>query len=301
MQQLVGVGLQTIGLLSPRLGGRIAFNLWRRPLARGRVRPDEQDVHAAATVGVLHLDDVLHLDGAGVIAGARVGAGVRTYAWGDGKRPVLLVHGWRSRASRYAGFVRRLLELGYSPVSYDAPAHGDSDGEVTSILGHQRIIRALEERHGPFEGVIAHSLGVPFALYAVREGVAAKRLVMISGVADFGYLADAFCAELGLGPKLNRELRRCIERGYFDGDDDIWTRFTVTAGKAELLVVHNDEDEVVHPSQARLLLRNYGPHAHFLPTTGLGHRRILSDPAVITEAVAFLQESDVPEGLNLSA
>ncbi|MEV0791898.1 alpha/beta hydrolase [Kribbella sp. NPDC050459] len=289
MQKLVSVGLQTIGVLSPRLGGRLAFKLWRRPLARGRVRADEQLVHDAARVEIVD--------------------NVKTYAWGDGQRPVLLVHGWRSRASRYAGFVTRLLELGYSPVSYDAPAHGDSDGEVASILGHQRIIRALEERHGPFEGVIAHSLGVPFALYAVREGVAAKRLVMISGIADFGYLADAFCAVLGLGPKINRELRRSIERGYFDGDGGIWTRFSVTTGKAELLVIHNDEDDVVDPAQAGLLLRNYGERAHFLPTTGLGHRRILSDPAVIAEAVAFLQDSaqdsaqdsDVPEGLDLSA
>jgi pimeloyl-ACP methyl ester carboxylesterase len=287
MQKLVSVGLQTIGVLSPRLGGQLAFNLWRRPLARGRVRPTEQAVHDAARVEIVD--------------------NVKTYAWGDGRRPVLLVHGWRSRASRYAGFVTRLLELGYSPVSYDAPAHGDSDGEVASILGHQRIIRALEERHGPFEGVIAHSLGVPFALYAVREGVAAKRLVMISGVADFGYLADTFCAQLGLGPKINQQLRRRIERRYFDGDDQIWTRFSVTTGKTALLVIHNDEDEVVDPRQAQVLLRNYGERAHFLPTTGLGHRRILSDPAVIAEAVAFLQDSDqeqdsdVPEGLDLSA
>jgi pimeloyl-ACP methyl ester carboxylesterase len=289
MQKLVSVGLQTIGTLSPRLGGRLAFKLWRRPLARGRVRTDEQIVHNAARVEIVD--------------------NVKTYAWGDGRRPVLLVHGWRSRASRYAGFITRLLELGYSPVSYDAPAHGDSDGEVVSILGHQKIIRALEERHGPFEGVIAHSLGVPFALYAVREGVAAKRLVMISGIADFGYLADKFCAQLGLGPKINRELRRSIERGYFDGNDGIWTRFSVTTGKTELLVIHNDEDEVVDPAQAQVLLRSYGEHAHFLPTTGLGHRKILSDPAVIAEAVAFLQDSaqdsaqdsDVPEGLDLSA
>ncbi|NUR95709.1 MAG: alpha/beta hydrolase, partial [Kribbellaceae bacterium] len=211
MRKLISVGMRTIGALSPRLGGWIAFRLWRRPLARGRVRPNEQLVHDAARVEIVDK--------------------VKIYSWGDGERPVLLVHGWRSRASRYAAFVTRLLELGYSPVSYDAPAHGDSDGEVASILGHQRIIRALEERHGPFEGVIAHSLGVPFALYAVREGVAAKRMVMISGVAEFGYLADAFCAELGLGPKVNRELRRSIERGYFDGDPDIWTRFSVTTGK----------------------------------------------------------------------
>jgi pimeloyl-ACP methyl ester carboxylesterase len=281
MQQLIGTGLRTIGAVSPRLGGRLAFGLWRRPLARGQVRDSERPVHDAARV-----EDI---------------DGVLTYAWGDGKRPVLLVHGWRSRASRYAGFITRLLELGYSPVSYDAPGHGDSPGPIVSILGHQRIIQQLEERHGPFEGVIAHSLGVPFALYAVREGVAARRMVTISGVADFGYLADTFCAALGLGPKINKHLRRSIERGYFDGDQQIWSRFSVAAGKAELLVIHNDEDEVVDPEQAQVLLRSYGERAHFLPTTGLGHSRILQDPAVIAEAVAFLQDSDVPEGLDLSA
>jgi pimeloyl-ACP methyl ester carboxylesterase len=281
MRKLIGTGLQAIGAVSPRLGGRLAFGLWRRPVARGRVRDSELDVHTAARVEDMD--------------------GVLTYAWGDGARPVLLVHGWRSRASRYAGFISRLLELGYSPVSYDAPGHGDSPGPIVSILGHQRIIRALEERHGPFEAVIAHSLGVPFALYAVKEGVATKRLVMVSGVADFGYLADSFCRALGLGPKVNQRLRRQIERGYFDGDHTIWDRFSVAPGKTPLLVVHNDEDDVVDPEQARVLLLNYGEQAHFHPTTGLGHSRILQDPAVIAEAVAFLQDSDVSEGLDLSA
>lgn len=287
MKKLISTGLSTIGSLSPRLAGRLAFELWRRPMARGQVRDSERMIHEAARVEVVE--------------------GVVSYAWGDGRRPVLLVHGWRSRASRYAGFVTRLLELGYSPVAYDAPGHGDSPGPIVSILGHQRIIRRLEERHGPFEGVIAHSLGVPFALYAVREGVAAKRLVMISGVADFGYLADAFCHELGLGPKINNVLRRSIERRYFDGDDQIWTRFSVATGDVDLLVIHNDEDDVVDPRQARVLLRAYGPQAHFLATTGLGHRRIMIDPEVITEAVAFLQDqqslqdSDVPERLDLGA
>ncbi|WP_433167543.1 alpha/beta fold hydrolase [Kribbella sp. CA-247076] len=281
MKKLVSAGLSTVGLFSPPLAGRLTFELWRRPLARGRLRESERAIHAAARVEVVD--------------------GTVTYAWGDGRRPILLVHGWRSRASRYAGFVARLLDLGYSPVSYDAPGHGDSPGPIVSILGHQRIIRGLADRHGPFEGVVAHSLGVPFALYAVREGVAARRLVTISGVAEFGYLADAFCHELGLGPKVNRALRRNIERRYFDGDDRIWTRFSVAAGDLDLLVIHNDEDDVVTPQQARALLTAYGPRARFRSTSGLGHSRILTDPDVIAEAVAFLQGSDVPEGLDLSA
>ncbi len=93
----------------------------------------------------------------------------------------------------------------------------------------------------------------------------------------------------------------------FDGDNQIWTKYSVAAGEADLLVIHNDEDDVVDPGQAPVLLAKYGPQAHFLQTNGLGHRRIMVDPEVITEAVAFLQdqqsieESDVAEGLDLGA
>lgn len=96
----------SLKVLPPTIAGRVAFELWRRPFKRGQVRESEREVHEAATVEVVD--------------------GVVTYAWGDGARPVLLVHGWRSRASRFHKFVTRLVELGYSPVSYDAPGHGDS-------------------------------------------------------------------------------------------------------------------------------------------------------------------------------
>ncbi|TCM43399.1 alpha/beta hydrolase [Kribbella sp. VKM Ac-2568] len=276
----------SLKVLPPTIAGRVAFELWRRPFKRGQVRESEREVHEAATVEVVD--------------------GVVTYAWGDGARPVLLVHGWRSRASRFHKFVTRLVELGYSPVSYDAPGHGDSPGAAGTILDHQRIIRGLQDRHGPFEGAIAHSLGVPFVLYAIREGVCVERVVTISGLADFGYLADAFCRELGLGAKANASLRRSIERRLFDGDDGIWTRYSVAAGDVDLLAIHNDEDDVVDPTQAPVLLAKYGPRAHFLQTNGLGHRRIMTDPEVITEAVAFVQDSlgvdsDVAERLDLGA
>jgi pimeloyl-ACP methyl ester carboxylesterase len=278
MKDVVGAGLRAIGTVSPRLAGRIAFEFWRRPLARGRIREAEREIHQAARVEVVD--------------------GIVTYAWGDGRRPVLLVHGWRSRASRYAGFVAKLLELGYSPISYDGPGHGDTTVAMGTILDHQRIINGLADKYGDFEGVIAHSLGVPFALYAVRRGVPAGRIVSISGFAEFGYLVDKFSRELGLKPSTQAALRTAIERGLFEGDPEIWSKYSVGPGDTELLVIHNDEDDVVDPAQADVLLASYGKKARFSPKTGLGHGRILSDPAVIAEAVSFL---DVPEGLDLSA
>jgi pimeloyl-ACP methyl ester carboxylesterase len=258
-------------LVSPGLGGRLALQLWRRPGRPGPVRPEERAVHdAASTSSVEHLGRVA------------------TYAWGDGARPVLLVHGWGGRSSRFATLVTALLARGYSPVAYDAWGHGATSGPVRSILEHQVVIDRLAERHGPFEGVVAHSFGVPVSQYAVRNGLAADRMVAIGGMADFGYLVDGFCAGLGVRARVYWALRRAIERTYFDGDDGIWERFsTGPLPGTTVLVVHDADDAVVARRQADLMLDALGS-ATMLETTGLGHSRILRDPAVVAATVDFL-------------
>ena len=273
MPAAIRAGIMATARVSPRLAGRLALELWRRPGRPGVVRPDERAVHEAARVGVV----------------PHAGRFVVTYAWGDGARPVLLVHGWSARASRFAALVTALVEAGYSPVSYDAWAHGATRGPVRTILDHQQVITALAERHGGFEAVVAHSFGVPVAMYAVREGVHTDRVVALSGMGDFGHLVDSFCATLGLRAPVDEQLRRAIERRYFDGDSSIWERFSVgPVPGLDLLVMHSPEDRMVDRGQADLLVAAQGGRATLVETPGLGHSRILDDPGVIDATVRFL-------------
>jgi hypothetical protein len=261
----IGAVLDATARVSPRLAGRLALELWRRPGRPAAVRPTERAVHEAATTS--------YVDHRGRVT---------VYAWGDGERPVLLVHGWGARASRYAELVTALLDRGYSPVSYDAWAHGATPGPVRTILDHRVVIEALAQRHGPFAGVVAHSFGVPVALHAVPSG----RVVAISGMADFGQLTHGFCAALGAGERVDAALRRAIERRYFGGDAGIWERFSAhPAPGRELLVLHDTDDRVVDVAQADLLA---AVGAEVVRTSGLGHSRILGDPAVVADVVAFL-------------
>lgn len=269
----IGTALDLLVRSAPRFTGRIAVELWRRPGRPAPVRPDEQEVMDLARV-----DTIGPADGP-----------VTTYAWGDGARPVLLVHGWADRASRWASVVPALLAEGWSPVAYDAWGHGATPGPVRTILEHEKVIAALAERHGRFEAAIAHSFGVAVTLYAARHSLAAGRLVVISGMGDFGQLTDTFCQQLGAGPAVNRALRRGIERRWFDGDTGIWDRFSAHAAPGrEVLVVHDAADRVVDRAQADLITAAYGADATLLETTGLGHARILRDPGVIDATVAFL-------------
>ncbi|KAA1418415.1 alpha/beta hydrolase [Mumia zhuanghuii] len=271
--RLAGRALGGLARVAPDSAARAGFELWRRPLRRGPVRQHEQVVHRAARVSSLPWR----------------GRRVALYEWGDGARPVLLVHGWRSRASRFASIIDRLVAHGFSAVSYDALGHGATRGGAGTILDHEAIIRAVVDRSEPFEGVVAHSLGAPIAFHALRHGLAARRVVAINGVGDFGYLVDAFCAALGLGAEVNVRLRRTIEQRLFDGAPDIWDRFSVGDGPAdELLVVQDRLDDVVHPSQADLIVAAHGARSQRLDTIGLGHSALLSDPHVLDAVVDFL-------------
>ncbi|GAA1377442.1 alpha/beta fold hydrolase [Catellatospora chokoriensis] len=270
---LTGRFLNTASVVAPPLARRVAYTLFFRPTGRAPVHPREQDVHAAAVVGRVDLD----------------GVPVTTYTWGDGDRPVLLVHGWSSRGSRFAGMVADLLDRGYSPVTFDAPGHGDSGGSSTNLLQYERIMRLLQEQHGDFAAIVAHSFGVPCAFHALRTGLRAGHLVAIGGPAEFEHLITEFTRQLRLRPALAEHLR---ERSVRDiGVTDLWQRFSSTfepeALTIPLLIVHDTEDDVVGVDHARRIHAAY-PGSQLLITSGLGHRRVLGDPRIVGPVGAFL-------------
>jgi pimeloyl-ACP methyl ester carboxylesterase len=273
---LVRTALNLSSRIAPRPAGRAALIVFRRPPGRTALRPGEPELLAEARSGQLSVN----------------GKTVVTYQWGDGSRPVLLVHGWASRAARLRPFVVALRDLGYTPVAFDAPGHGASAGHGTTLLEYREIIRQLHAEHGTFEAVVAHSFGVLATFFALRDGVSARRIVGIGGVARFDDVIDGFCAALGLRRPVGRALRRSIERTLFPGERDIWRRFDAThrpeGVAADVLLFHDEDDDVVGADQSRLLADAYGARARLVVTRGLGHRRILADPGVVAAAVDFV-------------
>lgn len=285
---LVRTALNATSRIAPGLAGRAAFALFTRPPGRSRVRPEERVLLAEARVGVLEIN----------------GKRVVTYAWGDGTRPVLLVHGWQSRGSRFAAFITALRDFGFSPVTFDAPGHGDSGGKATTILEYREIVRALHARYGDFEVVVAHSFGVLASFFALRDGVVARRLIGIGGVAEFDYVVDGFCQELGLRERIGHELRARIENLLFPAEAETWQRFTVAyrpeAFGAPVLLFHDEGDDMVPFAQASVIVDAHGERARLVPTRGLGHRRILGDREVIAAAMEFAVEGERVAGVGQS-
>ncbi len=265
-------GISLLGRLIPSLMARLAEQHWSRT-RRGVEYRWEQETLTSATVGSLDF----------------CASRVVTYAWGCGD-PVLLAHGWGSRASRLCGFVEPLLQQGYRVISYDAPGHGRSSGRRTNLLQITGILGELVRQHGAPRAIIGHSFGGLCAVHAVGQGLPAGRVVCIASPPSLGWLMDLYTDHLGMPAAMDRAFRLRVEQHL---GRERWKRLASVADVAcpplACMVVHDRDDPTVPWKEGRALVDAW-PGAKFLMTTGLGHHRILRDPEVIREVVRFVSE-----------
>lgn len=279
MATLLRTTLNATSAVAPGLAGRGLFAIFRSPSGRTTPHPSERALADQAMTGRL----------------AVRGRQVVTYRWGEGQRPVLLVHGWRGRATQFGAFVTALVDAGYTPIAFDAPGHGRSSGRTTTIIEFREIMRRLHAAHGPFEAVIGHSLGGLAALFALHAGaVRARKLVTVAAVAEFDHVIEGFCAGLGLRPRLADELRKRIDR-RFPGED-VWMRAPAAGPPEEadipILAVHDEDDAFVSVSQAHRIAESYAGRTRLITTRGFGHGRVLSAPEVVAAVVDFVAQEE---------
>jgi len=261
------------GAVAPAFAARFASYLWFRP-QRHRPPAREQALLARAQHVLMH----------------HAGKRIAVVHWGKGPA-VMLVHGWSGRGAQLGEFAEPLAGAGYRAVAFDAPAHGRSDGRDATLLEISDVILRLASDFGPVHAVIAHSFGVPCVLFALQQRRFARRVVALSTPATLDGLLKKFAGTLALSPRTVQILREMLVQRF---GEDVWTRFSVQnmAQSMELpaLIIHDRDDRDVPWQEGEAVARAW-PHARFLLTEGLGHRRILRDPEVIDRVVRFLGPS----------
>jgi hypothetical protein len=214
------------------------------------------------------------------------GKPVRLAAWRWGVGPaVLLVHGWEGRGAQLGAFVEPLVESGLSVVAFDAPAHGDSPGHRAYLTDFADAIAGVADAIGPLHATIAHSFGAAAVLLAHRRhGVDAARNAMLAPNVLLEDSLRRFARFVGLDETDRIGLEHAI--GASAGLPLEAMRLERVAADREdgLFVVHDREDAEVPLAHGEALAAAW-PAARLRVTAGLGHRRILRDPAVVAEVV----------------
>ena len=256
----------------PPLGAAFGWRLFWQLGSPAAVRAAEQAFHDSARVS---------RDG-----------DIVSYAWGDGAHTVLLVHGWRSRASRFAAIGSALVDRGYTVVSFDARGNGSSSGTRTHALEYAEQIAVLGQRYGQFEAIVAHSLGAVATFIAVRRGVRTRRIVTVGAPHDFESVIRTFTTAVGMPREASRALQRRVDRWARPLGVDVRREFVSeldpTAYTTPLLVVHDSGDREAPLEQAMLIVEAHTGPVETLITDGLGHNRILSDAGVVERIAQFV-------------
>jgi pimeloyl-ACP methyl ester carboxylesterase len=217
---------------------------------------------------------------------------IRGWRWGTGPG-VLLVHGWNGRGIQFHRFISPLIDAGYAAIAFDGPAHGASEGRSTSYFEFTDTVRALFEPNLDLDirGVIAHSFGAGVVVNGLaHQELALKSVLLAPALRLKDLLLHAFDRH-GIPPAIYESLIAAYEKrfGYSLQRDDPHLRLNDL--RSPVLVIHDQDDPVIPHRDSRTVSHGFG-HVTLHTTHGLGHKRILTDPAVVEATMAHLLDSE---------
>ncbi|WP_375433986.1 alpha/beta hydrolase [uncultured Hymenobacter sp.] len=216
------------------------------------------------------------------------------YEWNPtGARTVLLVHGWEHRASFWGHMATGLVAAGYRVVALDAPAHGASDGRQATLVSFAGAVQVVADAIGPVYGVVAHSFGAACTVgvpvhFKQLDGSKLPRLVLMSAPSSTRNVAERFADLLCLPHSVVDRMGSFIQQRFNRNAESF---SLIEAGRhlpvQQAMLLHDRHDLNVPFSDGEAIAANW-PALDFRPTTGLGHNRIMRDPAVLEQVVEFL-------------
>ena len=210
------------------------------------------------------------------------------YSYGKSDKKILLVHGWSGRGTQLVKIADEMLKLGYTTISFDAPAHGKSPGKTSNMTEFIASILELEKNFGPFEFAIGHSLGGMSILNSIKRGLKVKKAVIIGSGDIVEDIMDDFVEKLGMNIAISKKMKAGFEKKIGETMDSFSAYVAAREVSIPVLVLHDKDDEDV-PVKAAYHINENLKESELVITEGLGHRKILGDAKVIKKITDFLK------------
>lgn len=257
---------------SKRLTTKFAVYLFTTPIKFKAPKREEQMANSAQNYQVLVPE---------------IQKNIQVYSYGYSKKKILLVHGWSGRGTQLYKIADKLLENGYMTISFDAPAHGKSDGKQTSMIEFIHSIKTLEKTYGPFHAAIGHSLGGMSLLNAIARGLSLKSLVTIGSGDIISNILTSFLNKVELNQIYAARIKQKFKEKLRDDMDNLSGSHAAKLVEIPTYVIHDTDDKEV-PVSSAYNIRQSLKRGSLLITHNLGHNRILKDPKVVNRVVSFI-------------
>ena len=204
--------------------------------------------------------------------------------WSAGSGPaVLLVHGWEGNHADMEAFVTPIVRASRRAVAFDLPAHGESAGEFASLWD---LATALEDVAAWCDGadaIVAHSAGCAAASIALGRGLEARKVAFVAPPLRYEHFIRFAAQRQGLDG--DRLVAAFDTLGYEIDRLDI--RTNAASIDVPLLIVHSRDDRICAAENATKICDAWkNSTVEFVE--GLGHTRILRDPAVVERIATYI-------------
>lgn len=265
-----------LGPLFPKLAAQKAMNLFMTPKRR----------KGSSFSGIFNK--------AYVMGTPYKGTRITSYMWGESGKIVLLVHGWESSSRIYESFVVPLLTAGYRVVAIDGPAHGDSKLKQTNLFDFGDALHAVLKRFeaiGEVYALVGHSFGgssLVNMLYRKGKPGSLQKIAIIASPSRLDRVFYYFFRYMHLPKTVIHNFKTLLHQKFGVSMEALnVANWASELGMDNILVIHDVHDKVIRCEEAEVLVASGG---NFTPlfTEGLGHNRIMKDPDVIKNVVAYL-------------
>ncbi len=214
--------------------------------------------------------------------------GLKALRWGQGGPSVLALHGWEGGPQQFQVIGESLATRGFRLFALTGPGHGDTGDRLAHPgLFADALVEAAAEL-GPLHGVIGHSMGAGAVMLAQMLGLRVGRSVCVAGPAGYRVVLERIAAQLGLAPRSRARFLQTMESRTGLKLDDTHPAHVLKRIDGRLLVVHDREDTIVPYEDATEIVRHGADRVQLLPTSGLGHSRLLKDRTVADAIAQFL-------------
>jgi len=270
--------IHLLSFFSPRLAAAKAFAFYCTPLSGKNLRNPPTIFHTAVPLSFYTPE------------GMKI-CGFQFFPEQPTQKKVLICHGFDSSSYRFSSYIRPLLKAGFQVFAFDAPAHGVSEGTKIHSFIYRNAILDIEKKFGPFNSIMAHSLGALAASLALETIYCAdKRLVLIAPATEGNSSIENFFNIIKLNSRTRKAFEKIIQKD--SGHPSSWHSVAraIQHIKANVLWVHDKQDKVCPFEDTLPVQQKQYAHVQFLITDGWGHSKVYLQPQVQKQIISFLSE-----------
>lgn len=267
--------LQITSVFSPRKAAQRAVTLFCSPRRDSRHRKPSAIINRAETVSCR----INHLV-------------IRGYRWNHpASKKILIAHGFESAAKNFEGYVQPLINLGYEVVAFDAPGHDRSEGNEIHLPLYVLSLQQIVNQFGPFHAYLGHSLG-GLAVTHLAETLpqdSDTKIILIAPATETSTAVKKFFKLLHLNEKVRTEFERLAVERNGVLPEHFSVRRAIRNIKAQVLWLHDTQDDVTPFSDAEKVKNDQHPNIRFIISSGLGHSKIYRKQQTIGHVIQFLR------------